>query len=188
MCPVQGYTPRVELLPDSDKPTDDSAMEPGEISDTDTYSDAVSVYLFMLYFSGAVLTSAGFGDIVVREQTKGHGIESLRASSFVDCLTLRSLRLVLCPLCSALSVVHAASQQHQHVRRLVLSRVGVLIGAGSFHAARQSEEAAGADGCDEAPQSRAADTEGRIGAIDEKTVAAPPAFRIAGSERPFLVR
>jgi hypothetical protein len=67
-CSVQGYEPDVKYNPGSDV-TDESGSiiddsgGPGELSDLATYTDPIAVYLFLLYFSSAILTSTGFGDI-----------------------------------------------------------------------------------------------------------------------------
>ena len=53
---VDGYAP--SGVNDSGQPIDAGAEQ-----DTQTYNDVLTVFLFFVYFSGAIITSTGFGDI-----------------------------------------------------------------------------------------------------------------------------
>jgi hypothetical protein len=64
---LQGYVPDVELNPAADAPTDSAqglTTDPATAETVTAYNDPSSVYIFFLYFSSAIITSTGFGDII----------------------------------------------------------------------------------------------------------------------------
>lgn len=68
---LQGYAPDVKSPSDGNNASTDQGSTiiddgggPGELSDLSTYNDPVAVYVFFLYFSSAIITSTGFGDII----------------------------------------------------------------------------------------------------------------------------
>lgn len=58
---VDGYSP--DALPDDTENTGSDA------SDEQTYNDVPTVFCFFLYFSGAIMTSTGFGQLIVHQHT-----------------------------------------------------------------------------------------------------------------------